>query len=202
MVKTIITGPSGTKQNKKIHLINTDNWKNNYNPEVKFSISRNNNLLHLNYYVNENYVRALVSDPNGPVHTDSCVEFFCSPDNNNCYYNFEFNCIGTIHLAYGSGRHGRENAPLSVLKDLRVRASLGYTPFPEKKGAVKWSLTIEIPAHCFFRHNITNFENKKMTGNFYKCGDALTQPHYLSWNPIETAEPDFHRPEFFGKIRM
>ncbi|MBO7233161.1 MAG: hypothetical protein J6V16_08435, partial [Bacteroidales bacterium] len=26
------------------------------------------------------------------------------------------------------------------------------------------------------------------------------QPHYLSWQPINTEKPDFHRPEFFGTL--
>ncbi|MDE6137165.1 MAG: hypothetical protein K2F97_06800, partial [Muribaculaceae bacterium] len=47
-----------------------------------------------------------------------------------------------------------------------------------------------------------HYEGKpvEMRGNFYKCASATSQPHYLSWNPIDTPEPDFHRPEFFGKL--
>ena len=36
--------------------------------------------------------------------------------------------------------------------------------------------------------------------NFYKCGDKQVEPHYLSWNPVLTDNPDFHRPEYFGKV--
>ena len=39
-----------------------------------------------------------------------------------------------------------------------------------------------------------------MKGNFNKCASATSQPHYLSWAPIHTAEPDFHHPECFGGI--
>ena len=35
-----------------------------------------------------------------------------------------------------------------------------------------------------------------------KCGDDLTVPHFLSWNPIKTEKPDFHRPEFFGTVKF
>ena len=34
--------------------------------------------------------------------------------------------------------------------------------------------------------------------NLYKCGDNLSHPHFLSWQPIDTPQPDFHRPEFFA----
>jgi len=35
-----------------------------------------------------------------------------------------------------------------------------------------------------------------------KISDELPISHYLSWNPIHTGTPDFHRPEFFGGIRF
>ena len=40
----------------------------------------------------------------------------------------------------------------------------------------------------------------RLRGNFYKCGDATVQPHYLAWNPVTSAVPAFHRPEDFGEI--
>ena len=39
-----------------------------------------------------------------------------------------------------------------------------------------------------------------LRANFYKCGDKTAHPHYLSWSPIHTEKPDFHRPEFFGEL--
>ena len=30
--------------------------------------------------------------------------------------------------------------------------------------------------------------------------DKTAHPHYLSWSPIGTEKPDFHRPEFFGEL--
>ena len=38
--------------------------------------------------------------------------------------------------------------------------------------------------------------------NFYKCGDKTAHPHYLSWSPIDTPKPDFHRPDFFGELLL
>ncbi|WP_350005689.1 carbohydrate-binding family 9-like protein, partial [Phocaeicola dorei] len=38
--------------------------------------------------------------------------------------------------------------------------------------------------------------------NFYKCGDELQKPHFLSWSPIKIEKPDFHRPDFFGLLEF
>jgi hypothetical protein len=36
--------------------------------------------------------------------------------------------------------------------------------------------------------------------NFYKCGDETETPHFGAWSPVQTPQPDFHRPEFFGRL--
>jgi hypothetical protein len=40
----------------------------------------------------------------------------------------------------------------------------------------------------------------KIFGNFYKCADDTENPHFLSWNPILLATPNFHCPDYFGGI--
>ncbi|MNL73189.1 hypothetical protein D3C87_1986170 [compost metagenome] len=47
-----------------------------------------------------------------------------------------------------------------------------------------------------------SFANQKFKGNFYKCGDKLEQPHYLSWSPIHLPHPQFHAIDFFGNINF
>ena len=61
-------------------------------------------------------------------------------------------------------------------------------------------MALIIPAEAFFRTAIIGFDGMRMKGNFYKCGDHLQKPHFLSWNPIHVDRPDFHRPEFFGEL--
>ena len=36
--------------------------------------------------------------------------------------------------------------------------------------------------------------------NFYKCADASSHPHWLTWAPVDWPQPDFHRKEFFGTL--
>ena len=131
---------------------------------------------------------------NSSVHQDSCVEFFVCPDGKLPYYNFEFNCIGTIHAA----RH--KGTPLSdeELSQVKRYPSCGTRPFEELEGMFTWNLLVAIPLSLIG----LKYEGKPlaMKGNFYKCADLTTTPHFLSWAPIDTPEPDFHRPEFFADI--
>lgn len=43
---------------------------------------------------------------------------------------------------------------------------------------------------------------EKIFGNFCKCADETAYPHYLTWNPIDLPQPNYHCPEFFGEIRF
>ena len=79
-------------------------------------------------------------------------------------------------------------------------ASCGNRPFCELEGMFSWNLLVIIPLDLIG----VRYEGRpvEMRGNFYKCASATSQPHYLSWSPIDTPEPDFHRPEFFGKLTL
>ncbi len=178
------------------------NWsKYPYCPKVSFRIGHIQTEIWLKFYVAENSVRALETRTHGEVYKDSCVEFFVSFDRIN-YYNFEFSCIGTTHLAYGPSRKNRKFLPLPLLDHLVLESSLGHQPFAEKAGGFVWTLTARIPLACFAFDSITSLSGVKATANFYKIGDNLAVPHYLTWTPVETEVPDYHRPEFFGDVRF
>lgn len=192
-------GSSLEEQTKK-HSIDVISWKSfEYTPKVDFRIGHTGNEIWLKFYVSEKYIRALETKTNGDVYKDSCVEFFISLEDG-YYYNFEFNCIGTKHVAYGTGRNGREDVDPEFLKRIRIDSSLGAFPFPERKGRCDWELLIAIPISCFPYSDIKSFSDLNTTANFYKCGDHTSVPHYLSWNAIRTERPDFHQPGFFGSV--
>ncbi len=180
-----------------IHILN---WKKfQYRPNVSFRIAHTANEIWLKYYVTEKHILGLETRTNGNVYKDSCVEFFVSFDQKN-YYNFEFNCIGTIHLAYGEGRKNREFVKPETVEKIEIKSSLGNKPFEEKTGNFNWEMMIRIPKQCFAFDTINTLDKLKATANFYKCGDDTSEPHFVTWNPVKTEQPDYHRPEFFGKI--
>lgn len=181
--------------------IDTMNWGTfPYKPEVKFRIVHTENAILINYKVEEDSVRAVYGEDNGNVWTDSCVELFVIPANDGVYYNIESNCIGTILIGGGKERHQRERAGAEILSFVQRWSSLGENPFEEREGKCSWELSLIIPYKAFFKHSIKSLSGTTVKGNFYKCGDQLKTPHYISWNRIETEKPDFHRPEFFGKL--
>ena len=185
-------------------FIDQINWKEyDYKPEVSFRMGYAEQILYLKFYVSEKHILAKHSSPNSPTHRDSCIEFFIDPDQSGAYYNFEFNCIGTTHLAYGPRRGERTFIPAELIEnEIKTWSTLGKASFEEKSGMFEWEMVVVIPSSIFTYNKDLNFSKLVSNANFYKCGDDTTKRHYLSWNPVKTPNPDFHRPEYFGILNF
>jgi hypothetical protein len=183
------------------HKIDKVNWPIDfpYRPESLFHIAHSHDALYLKFSVAEMDIRALYMNDQEPVWEDSCVEFFCKNGNSDTYMNFEFNCIGTCVATTRKGRD--ENIiPLteSEMKEIERFPSLERRVYDLQEGITNWELTVKIP------FTILGLNQEELpdyfSGNFYKCGDGTLTPHYVSWNPISTDTPNFHCPEYFGKL--
>jgi hypothetical protein len=184
-------------------LIDTINWKTyNYKPDAALAIAYSDNEIFLKYYITEDYFKAEKTETNQMVCEDSCVEFFVSPEDDGIYYNFEFNGIGTCLLGTGTGRENSTRANPEVVSKIRRLTSVGRKPVPERKGKFEWTITIAIPYEVFFHHKVKELKGKSFRANFYKCGDMLSIPHYITWNAVGTEQPDYHQPEYFGLLKF
>jgi hypothetical protein len=184
----------------QLEMVNWEEYP--YKPSVSVQIAFNDDELFLQYQVVEQSVKAEITESNGKVWTDSCVEFFLSPEGNDEYYNLEMNCIGTCLLGFRKKGGPAIHASEEQIATIRRISTLGKSPFPEIKGRTEWKITLAIPWEVFFKHALKPIHGKKMRGNFYKCGDELNVPHFVSWTKIKTDKPSFHAPEFFGGLEF
>lgn len=188
----------------ELHLkkvgINCVNWEDKYpyHPITVFSMAYSDKFLYVNYFVRCNYLRAVNYKNNSPVAEDSCVEFFMQTPGSEEYWNFEFNCIGAINASHRKDRKHPIRLTDMELATVKRYATCGNNPFQELEGIFNWGLTIAIPFELIGVD--VSKRPIEMKGNLYKCASATSMPHYLSWALIKTDKPDFHRPEYFGKI--
>lgn len=187
--------------------IDTWPWHKTHEPkvpsvEVKLLYSDKN--IYLRYFVREKFIIARTTKPQGKVHLDSCVEFFVAP-NKNGYFNFELNCIGSIHLGFKQDRHSGGFIAEEDLNKITIATSLpNGKSIEEAVLAPEEGYIVEycIPFEIFLKYAKCDMPQKGTSwrANFYKCGDNLPEPSWGVWSDIATPNPDFHRPEFFGTI--
>ena len=173
------------------------NWQDYpYVPEVSVHIAYSEKALVLLFKVSEEHILGNVLENNGPVWEDSCVETFIEDPINEGYYNIEVNCIGTKLAAHRLSRTEFQHFSNEELAEIKCYSSLEH-----KKTNLKnqeWTLLEIIPFLSIGLEKKPEYLN----ANFYKCGDNCSRAHYLSWSPIGLPKPNFHCPEFFGKLRF
>lgn len=168
-----------------------------YRPKTSACLARDDTSLFAFMETDETDLRML-SRGFAHVHTDSCMELFISPDpgQSRYYLNFEFNPAGAMYLAIGTCRHDRT--------EIRME---NYEELLDVKAAVHdngWNIKFRIP-RSFLRRFFPGLElnaGSKIRGNFYKCGDNTSRPHFGCWSPINLPKPDFHCPDYFGILNL
>ncbi len=182
------------------NTIDSLNWEQYpYHPLTTFSMAHSGEYLYVDFFVRCNYLRGFYDKTNSPVEEDSCVAIYLQPEGLDKYYALSFNCIGTIKGEVVRSDGTREMmAPESLAGVMRV-CSVGNRPFRELEGLFSWNVAVRIPLELL-GVKVPVVTPVVMKGNFYKCAASTSQSHYLSWCPVHSPQPDFHRPESFGTI--
>lgn len=180
--------------------IDNVNWSEYpYKPDVEFAMAHDGDNLYIKYYVKEQQTMALQGEDFGKIWTDSCVEMFIM-FNGVHYYNFEFNSIGKGLASRKELGVSAEDMSRDMLSTVKRYPSIGTETFEEVKGDNEWTLMLAIPKEIFFVDGVESFDGQKARANFYKCGDNLSVPHFISWSKIEAPKPNFHLPQWFSDI--
>jgi len=174
--------------------------ENDYRPEVVVKACYSKEYIYVKFLVYEKRVIATYLNVGDPVYKDSCVEFFINlfPKETEEYFNIELNAIGTIKMGYGIKRN-RKYLTAADLTNMKVITSI-KKPVTGFHGSDHWKLYCVIPIKVFEKVYNRKFKGNDAIGNFYKCGDETEFKHYGMWNLIDNPKPDFHLPEYFGKI--
>ncbi len=166
--------------------------------------------LYLRFRVEDRYVVARHTHFQDPVCQDSCVEFFVQPRPTGGYFNFEINCGGTLLCYYIedpartangfakftrlSGEHGRR---------IQIVHSLPALVVPERHEPVVWHIGCAVPLDVLEASAgpLGPLAGQSWRGNFFKCADGSSHPHWASWAPIGEAL-NFHQPQYFAPLHF
>lgn len=183
------------------HAIDNLLWSDSgYFPSVSFSIAYLDDNIALKYFVGEQHTQATYKAVNDPVYKDSCVEFFISFADDQNYYNLEFNALGTALVGFGKDRNGRVAIPDDKVSGVKALSNINWAK--DTAGFNTWELTLLVPFSIFIYHDIKTLNGITGKVNFFKCGDDLPEPHFISWSNIDSPVPDFHLSQFFGTVKF
>jgi hypothetical protein len=176
-----------------------------FKPVAQAKMMYDDNNLYVIFHVKDCCVRCLTKEINGPVWEDGAVEFFFAPDVAKplLYFNLETNCGGTplMHYNLVPRKESKELSKEDIIK-VEIAHTLPQIIDPEMKDPVTWTLEYRIPIAMLEKYSVVTHPKKgvEWKANFYKIAENSSNPHYITWSLVEIEKPDFHRPEFFGRL--
>lgn len=190
-----------------LHLGNYMGDEPDPRPNVNAKVAYDEEAIYVIFRSEDQYVRCVVDEYQGPVSRDSCVEFFFTPgtDVSKGYFNLEINCGGTSLFAFQRDRGvERVSIPASEFEEVDVATSMPRIVDPEIEEPVTWTMEVRIPFDILEEY--TDFARPapgvEWRANFYKIASGTSHPHYLTWSFVDNPTPQFHLPEYFGTIRF
>lgn len=182
-----------------------------HRPRTAVRMLYHNHHIYVRFDLQDQYIRCINDQYQQIVSKDSCVEFFLKPKKDAGYFNFEINCGGTMLLYYIEDPTRAPNAfftkftplPIEQGGQVKIRSSLPKRIDPEITTPTNWQMTVDVPLSIMEHYvgALTPLSGKTWDGNFFKCADESSHPHWVSWSPI-LGQLRFHQPQFFGRIQF
>lgn len=171
-----------------------------HNPDTQVKLQYDDHFIYGLFRVKDRYVKAAVRHDQEQVCRDSAVEFFVRPPKSRRYFNFEFNCGGTLLLYDIRNLKAKnyEEVSREELDSIERFHTLPKRVPVEITDPVTWELGFKIPVDFFVRRAGVKLplSGQTWTANFTKCADTTSHPHWLSWADART----FHYPRDFNRL--
>lgn len=184
-----------------------------HRPTTQAQLLYDDDHLYLRFGVEDRYVRVARTGHQAMVCRDSCVEFFFAPlpgpaDGLN-YFNLETNAGGhklLYHCVYREdGGFDHDPVATSWMDRIETWHSLPEKIDPEIAEPTTWQVAMALPLALFeerLGQPLPVGPGVRWRGNFYKCADETSHPHWLSWNPVTSDPVSFHHPPSFGELHF
>ncbi|MFC1528510.1 carbohydrate-binding family 9-like protein [Candidatus Latescibacterota bacterium] len=175
-------------------------YKEGTQDQTRVRILWDDQYLYFLFFCEDEHISAHHYQRNSGTCLDDCAEIFISPnrDKPTWYINYEINCLGTWLLGFNRGfKEPRDKEPDGLIIG---RSHVG-TINNEEDVDSNWILEIAIPLDHFrgFEGQIPPRDEDVWRLNLNRCGGDINS-QYSQWTPSQTPNPNFHRPQDFGKI--
>jgi len=195
---------------KGVEEIRVDNYMGDepeHKPDTRVKVLYDDESLYVIFKVEDNCLLARAENYQDGVCTDSCVEFFFTPssDVEDGYFNLEVNCGGTALFRHQISREvGQKDVSAEDFEKVEMFHSADRIIDPERNGDASWVIEYKLPIEILSKYAKVDKPGAgvKWGANFYKCADNTSKPHWLTWSVVDKVEPDFHRPDFFGRLEF
>jgi len=160
-------------------------------------------FLYVGYRCEDAHIWAEHSERDSAVWRDDCVEVFTAPnpDQPDNYFNIEMNVRGAFLDQHHPDGPGKDVAEEWNSSGIRIAIAIDGTLNDDSDADRSWILEAAIPFANFAkvakhtppkRGDIWHLNLNRLGGK--------TNPQFSQWSASRTKEPQFHAPQYFGRV--
>jgi hypothetical protein len=177
-----------------------------HRPPTRAKLQYDDEAVYVIFQVEDRYVRAVAKEIHDNVCQDSCVEFFFTPGKDIAagYFNLEVNAGGVPLLHFQTAPRQAQLLTEDEVRQIEIKSTQPRIIEPEITEPLTWTLEYRLPLAILEKYLPIAKPAPGVTwrANLYKCADATSGPHWLTWSPLDLPKPDFHVPQFFGTLQF
>lgn len=195
---------------RNVKALSIDNYMGklpDFRPVAYAKMQYDNDNIYVVFRVHDRYVQSRVEAYNGPVSRDACVEFFFSPDPKfpMKYFNLEINASGIPLMRYNDAESkSTKKVEVDDLRNIEISHSLPRRIEQTIIDSVTWIIECKIPFKILQKYGSVPIPKAGdvWRANFYKTASEGVNPHWITWSFVDREVPNFHLPEFFGRLEF
>lgn len=178
-------------------------WKQGAKEQTEAKLLWSDQFLYVSFRCDDAHVSGEHADRDSPVYRDDCVEVFTAPnpEQPNNYFNIEMNVRGAFLDQHHPGGPGTQTEPNWNAQGVVIATSVDGTLNDDTDTDRGWILEAAIPFenfHAAARHTPPQ-PGDTWHMNLNRLG-GKTNPQHSQWSPGKTDRPQFHAPQFFGRV--
>jgi hypothetical protein len=178
-------------------------WQEGRREQTVAKLLWNDESLFVSFRCEDAHIWGDHSERDSPVYRDDCVEVFTSPNPEQPlnYFNIEMNVRGAFLDQHRTSGPGQPNMPDWNATGIRIAATVDGTLNDDTDTDRSWTLEAAIPLINFQQVAVhTPPHPGDVWGlNLNRLG-GKTNPQYSQWSPGKSPRPQFHAPQFFGRV--
>jgi hypothetical protein len=197
-------------QGDELEIAHFHATSSDHRPRTRVRALHDGVSLFVRFEVDDQYVISKRRQYQELVFQDSCVEFFFQPRAELGHFNIEINCGGTLLFYYvedptrtptGLAKYTRISS--EIASQIQIIHSTPSVVLPERSEPTRWLIALWLPLSALepYVGPLGDISRATWRGNFYKCADHSSHPHWGSWSPLGEIL-NFHDRAHFGILRF
>ena len=178
-------------------------WEQGKKEQTEAKLLWNDQFLYALFFCEDAHVSGEHTERDSTVYQDDCVEIFTAPDPQqpNNYFNIEMNVRGAFLDQHHPNGPGTKAEPNWNATGIVIATSVDGTLNDDSDMDRGWVLEVAIPFENF---RLVAQHTPPKTGDIWHLNlnrlGGKTNPQHSQWSPGKSERPQFHAPQYFGRV--